>query len=266
MDSVQRQTGIVLSPAWKGAAHYLGSGCAASKATFRVSEKPGREPESPAARSCAFSSFPVSPWSPLSGHRFGLGGISRPWKVTLPLTELLPLGSAQGLPVPEQGDVLRTGPIHLPEGRALPCQGRGRQECRVPPCPLLRHCGHRTLNGAGGCPRGWRPAGSPALMRGTPGTGRGQSCLRSCTGACDAATGLVALVPCHPGGLGRRGGAACAAGWRARGSPDKPRWTRGCRRVVAPRASCGFSRGDASPLPGLRGHVAHWWRIWQTSA
>lgn len=127
-----------VSPAWRGAACYLGNSCAASEATFRVSEKLGREPESPAAGSCSFSSFPISAWNKFSGDKFGLGGISHPWKVTLPLPSCSLSAQSRplwmGLPAPKQWDVLRAGPIHLPEGWAIPVRGWGGLECGEPPC------------------------------------------------------------------------------------------------------------------------------------
>ena len=163
MDSVQRQTGIVLL-VLRGEGQLV-TWETASKATFRVSEKPGREPESPAARSCSFSSFPVSPWSKLSGDRFGLGGISRPWKVTLPLTELLPLGSEQaargrGCLRPSTGTCLGLVPSACQRAGLHPAKaGEGRSAGSLP-APLLRHCGRRRLNGGvpgAATPQGPRP-------------------------------------------------------------------------------------------------------------
>lgn len=101
-------------------------------------------------------------------------------------------------------------------------------------------------------------------MRGTPGAGRGQSCLRSCTGASDSAMGL-ALVPSQPGELVREQGAACAAGWQAQGSPARP-WESGAgpggaagshRAARAPQSCLWLQQvGRIPPLPGLRAHVA----------
>lgn len=212
----------------------MGDSSAASKTTFRISEKPRREPESPAARSCSFSSFPVPPWS---GDRFGLGGISHPWKVSLPLSEPL-------------WDGLGAAPIRLPEGWALPSQGwgagAGLRGPSLSPAPALRaeDTGRGGVAGAGSSPGAGGSELSQVLHRRLP-RARPDAAPE---GRRDAEQQPVPRAG-GPGALQlRRAGPGGAAG----------RWH--------PELPCGLSRGDASPPPRAWGRVAHRWGVWQASA